>query len=289
MKIDGSIRIGLSTVDATWRTGGRAAPWRKRERFASENDEQARANYGEVAAALDRLLAAKPAGRRLFSPHLRIALADPHLQLAVIRFSQLPRSRKDIDLLVTQRFCRDHRIEPNAASFAYALQKEAHGEHHVMVCALNATLGSNISQLLHAHRLHADVFTAESIYTIRALPAALLRAPSLVLLLYDDYATIVFWSGPGIANHIGVFQQRDRSRREFLTALNARLERYATSHENSTHALAVDVLTCGEDQTEAAAFQNLPYAVRDLRREPALARIWPTNRPLWETIVEAGG
>ncbi len=289
MQVDCSIRIGLSAVDAVWRNGGPAASARHSERLPLGSDAQTWPDCAETGAALGRVLEAMPARRRRFSPHLRVMLADPLLQMAVLRFNQLPRARADVELLVTQRFCRDHRIEPGAVSIAYSVQGAAGGERHVMVCALNAALAGSLQQRLNARRLHADVMTTESMYAIRALAGVLSPAPSLLLLLYSDYATVILWAAPDTAGHIGVFQQHQRPRAEFLATLKTRLKRYAAAGGYQPDSVGVDVLACGDDPAEAEVFRDLPHPVRNLWRDAAAAAARPAARPAWELIAEAGG
>ncbi len=289
MEADCSIRIGLSAIDAVWRNGSPAGSLRRSEQLPLSADTQARPDGAETDAALGRLLEAMPGRHRLFSPHLRVMLADPCLQMAVLRFSQLPRARADVELLVTQRFCRDHRIESGAVTIAYSVQGAAGGERYVMVCALNAALAGSLQQSLNAHRLYADVITAESIYAVRALAGALSPAPSLLVLLYSDYATVILWAAPDTAGHIGVFQQHGRPRAEFLATLKTRLKRYAAASGHQPNSVAVDILSCGDDPVEAEVFRDLPHPVRDLWHDAATGTARPAGRPAWELIAEAGG
>jgi hypothetical protein len=280
MRVDGAIRIGLAAIEAVWR--GRSVPAGRRLIDRGTMADRS------LESALGGILDAAPR-RRFLSPHLRIVIADPHMQMAVIRFQQLPRSRSDLELLVTQRFCRDHRLEPSAATIAFAAQGEAQGGHHVLVCALNAALAKAVLQSFAARNVHPDIVAAESVFTIRALQSHLSGALSLLVLLYIDYATIVLWQAPDVIGHIGVFQQHDRPRPEFIGVLKTRIERYAALLSGERERPVVHILDCGDDASEAAAFHDLPYPVRDLRRDPAIAGILPSHQPAWTTIVEHGG
>ena len=289
MRVDGAIRVGLWAIDATWRGGSTSGAALNGHDIIAAQTAQPRQPIASVAIALGHVLDAAPRRGRFFSPHLRIMIADPYLQMAVIRFQQLPRSRGDLALLVTQRFCRDHRLEQGAATIAYAPQGEAQGERHVMVCALNAALAKTIAQSLTARDLHADIIAAESVFAIRALQTTLFAAPTLLLLLYGDYATIVLWRSPEVIGHVSVFQPHERSRSAFLETLRTRLERYGAVLARQQDQITVGVAEWSENSGEAHIFRDLPYPVRDIRREPALAGLWPSGPALWTAIAEQGG
>ena len=289
MRVDGAIRVGLWAIDAAWRGGSTSEAMVNGHDIIAAQAAQPRQPIASVAIALGKVLDAAPRRGRFFSPHLRIMIADPFVRMAVIRFQQLPRSRGDLELLVTQRFCRDHQLEQGEAAIAYAPQGEAQGERHVMVCALNTALANTILQSLAARDLHADIVAAESVFAIRALQNTLSAAPSLLLLLYADYATIALWRSSEVIGHIGVFQQHERSRSEFLDMLRTRLERYAAVMARQPVQITVGVVECGENSGEADIFRDLPYPVRDIRRGPALAGLWPPGPALWTAIAEQGG
>lgn len=284
-KGDGLIRIGTSAIDAVWRRGRLATPVRILERIAPTPIH----GYLAFDAALGRVLSSAPHRRLFFSPHLRIMLADPLLQMAVIRFNQLPRSRSDVELLVTQRFCRDHRAKPADIRIACSLQPDGQGERSVLVCAQNARLADAIQKSLAERKLHADIIAAESMFAIRALQSALSPAPSLLLLLHRDYATIILWTKPTVISHIGVFQQHDRTRAQFLSALKTRIERYAATVHADTDRLTIDLLTSTESGEEANVFGELPNQIRNLRHDPKTALHWSANTAMWEAIAEIGG
>ena len=65
-----------------------------------------------VAGTLDAVLGAILPKRQLTSPYVRVSLAGCHVMAAILPFVTLPKSAGDRSLLISQRFCREHRLEP---------------------------------------------------------------------------------------------------------------------------------------------------------------------------------
>lgn len=282
MRIEGAIRIDLDAVEISWRRGS-SARQRSAHRLPFEPSVPGAPPSPEaVGKALSRALDLAHKGRRFFSPRLGILLADAYTQMTVLRFDQLPRSRSDVNLLVLQRFCRQHRLAPSQTAISYTPQARTSSGEYVVICAMDAAICQAIQQSLRDRSLHADLIAGESVAILCAIQDLLSPPPSLLVLLYPDCATLVLRTEAGVIAHIAAFRRGDRSASAFARALSSRLERYAAAGGLTPEISAIDVIDRSGGIGMLSPLANLPYPVRDLSRHLAAAGAVGTG---WEMVL----
>lgn len=258
------VRIGLNQVSAVWldagsRPRGGKAPRKAADARAATVDLPDETPES-VARALDEALTAvapKP-GRMLFgfdlsrlaAPDVRVAIADPYLRSALMKFARLPKSGADRALLIGERFSREHRLEKAAFEVAASPVEISEEQQSLLCCAVPRRLIGFIRQQLAAHNLYADIIAPELHYGlqgpasggaggkasggVRALlggsraktPAADFAPAGGVMLIYPDYATLALRDETGALAHVASLRRGRQTTEEFTRRLNGRLHRY---------------------------------------------------------------
>lgn len=231
------IGLALDHVSVTWRSW-RGDTKEVRQPLSVPADGVAHPGPEENLAALDIALdKAVPAGR-LVSPRVEIALADPYFRTAIMHLAALPRRQGDRQLVVTQRFCREHRLEARSFSVAFAVLDAAARDKIVLVCAMPRNLGAGLVQLLAKHSLHADVIAPEFLDAL-AHAASAGAAPTVLVASQPRYATLLVLSRPGRLAHIATLRQGAATTEDLAERVNARLTRYASDTGGATTPVVV--------------------------------------------------
>lgn len=290
MGVDLSIRVGLDEVEVKWRRRRGNACAQKiagSERSASSLHDP-RAIGSALSAAL---LQTKP--RRIYlAPHIRVALADPYLRVAVLRFAQLPRSRADRKLLVTQRFCHDHNLRPAETAVCFDEWRAKGGEpQSVVASATEAALPGEISGSLARHGLYADVIAPESAFAVRYLRRWLSPPPRILLLIYPDYAAISIWTEDAAPRHGATLRVEALDGDGFAAKVMRRLQRYLSA-ETGGSDFALDVLDLTQNSSLSNAvlhgLASLSNRTRDLRTQMPHVKMARDDADLTRDLIMGG-
>jgi hypothetical protein len=193
------LRIGVSHVHGSWLPGssGRAAA--AMARFESDRPEPGQSLGEALSAVLDKILPQ----RRLMAPTVSVGLADSQLRTAVVIYPKLPKTQQDRALVIAQRFCRDHRLDP--ASFAVlgsALGRAKGGGEAVLCVAVPQALLAQISAPLAAKGLHPDVIAPDSMLSFAEIDTREIESPGILLMQRPDSSTILVWDQQRTIVHI---------------------------------------------------------------------------------------
>ena len=101
------LRISAGQVHGVWH-GPSWSGGRKTKAVAAFT---ASGSASTLGAAIEGVLAAILPTRRLTSPFVCVTLEGPLIMAAILPFTKLPKAREDRRLIISQRFCREHRLE----------------------------------------------------------------------------------------------------------------------------------------------------------------------------------
>ena len=220
-----------------------------------------------LSDALGSVLAAILPARRLTSPFVRITLDGPLIMAAILPFSKLPKSQADRRLVVSQRFCREHRLEPGKVEVIGSPLSAAKAANGRILClAVEQDVLRHINGALSARGLYADVIVPGFLFKFEQADCGALEKPGIALFGANGFNTILVWDGDGSLIHIMTIPQpRDAGARERMAG---RLWRYAqiVASANAPVALYLD----------RSPAQDLSQDLRGLRGLKLMA--WPAER-----------
>ena len=161
---------------------------------------------GGLAAAVSAVLGQILASRKLASPYVSIGLSGAYVRAAIMPFAKLPKAANDCALLISQRFCREHRIDP--ASFAVLgspLGPAKSGGEAVLCLAVPKALLTEIEAALAACGLYADVIAPDFMLRFAETGTCEAEAPGMVLMEDADGGTVLVWDEQGLVVHAASF------------------------------------------------------------------------------------
>jgi hypothetical protein len=307
------VRIGLEQVSAVWFDAGDRRPARKAVApLARETAPNVSQTAQSVAAAIDEALtaAAPNPGRMLFgfdlsrlgAVHVRVAIADPYLRSALMKFAKLPASGADRALLISERFSREHKLEKAVYEVAASLVEITETQQTLLCCAIPRRLIGAIREQLAAHNLHADFIAPELLFGLQGSEGQ--AGAGGVMLIYPDYATLALRNDAGAMVHMVTLRRGRQSPNEFVERLTTRLTRYSVLLRAEERPLTLDMLAdAGEPQEIAQALAHglahLPVTLVDGRRNPAgpqrtgvmaalkkmVGKTPPEPEPFWQAML----
>lgn len=181
------IRLGSTTVDARFHAG-RGAVQMQREPIDGEAADVA------LHALLGRLMR-RP---RFTSPHVCVSIAGPQVRAGVLRFDTLPRKSGDRALIVTQRFCREHKLDAKTTAVAFSVHRPAKSvAATVLACALPRSLVDSVTATLATHNLYGDVITSELSLALAALQPRHTALPGVLTVVAEQGCTMLLMGAGG--------------------------------------------------------------------------------------------
>jgi hypothetical protein len=318
------VRIGLQEVSAAWLDARDGTLLHSASADLSADGDAAR----NVSQALDRALSgyARKPGRvvfgfdldRLAAAHVRVALADPYLRVAIMKFAKLPRNADDRALLISERFCREHRLEKAAFEVAAGVL-EASENRQVLLCyAAPRPLIGAVRERLEAHDLYADLISPELLFglqgaadpggknlslrqwAVKALlgsraakaamgtkaarngPDRLTEGPGGLMLIHPGYATLALWPNGGVLAHVATLRRGEQAVGAFTDRLRRRLIRYAGTLNGDDALFALEVLADPGPPQELA--RSLAHQLSHLSVRLADARATAAE-PFWRAMM----
>jgi hypothetical protein len=188
---------------------------------------------------------------RLASPHVRVALAAAHASSGVLRLPAVPAKSSDRALVVTQRFCRDYKLDARTTAVAFSVHPLANGHYAILANASPRALIDGLANAAASHGLYCDEISTDLALALAALPR-LAAAPGVLVVRAADRCALLFLDAAvapvSVASLAGDASLEER--------LNSRIDRYAAQCGVDRAALLVHI----RDGATATALR-LPQAL----------------------------
>jgi hypothetical protein len=269
------LNIGATAVHGAWLPGlGGGRPARAvaplEDAFAGES--------GGISGALSSVLGQILPRRAVMAPYVRVGLASSHMQAAIMTFAKLPKSGKDRALLISQRFCRDFRFDPDSVTvLGSRLGSSKAGGEAVLCVALPAAVLAEIEAPLNESGLYASEISPDYMLRFAGTDTRKLEAPGIALMQLSGGGTILVWDKERTIVHVSSYtvgqNQEDGERR-----MVSRIVRYAA--------------TVGADGASVAVYVD--SQVLDMLAELSAARLhsvkllrWPEGHGPWSQEIAA--
>jgi hypothetical protein len=191
------------------------------------------------------------------------------MQAAIIAFAKLPKSGKDRSLLISQRFCRDFRLDPASVTVLGSLLGPTKAGGEAVLCvALAAAVLAEIEAPLAEFGLHASEISPDYMLRFAAADTRELEAPGIALMRYSGGGTILVWDKQKTLVHLSSYTL-GRDQEEAERRMSLRIVRYAATVGGDMAAVAVYVDGQGSDML----FELGASRLKLLR--------WPRGRGPW--------
>ncbi len=265
--------IGVSHVLGVWTTGRAKEPHAQAMApFDSEAREPGAGAAGAISAVLDQIVPS----RRLTSPYVSVGLAGAHVRAAILSFAKLPKAAGDRALLVSQRFCRECRLDPARFTvLGSPLGPSKSGGEAVLCLAVPRALLAEIEAGLAARGLHADTIAPDFMLRFAQTDTREVEAPGMVLMKGADGASVLVWDAQRTVVHVSSYAPAQDSE-EAERRMAARIYRYAriVGHETAPVAVYAD----GPDWDTLFHARGLSGSGMKFLRWPL--RSWPLGQPI---------
>ena len=220
------LRIGADRVYGLWQP----ASWSKaeaREAAAEYRSGGAAKDFNSLGEAINGVLRTILPMRTLTSPSVCVSLAGCHVTAAILTFAALPKSAADRRLLISQRFCREHRLEPDSVTVVGCPIRSGKTKEEKILClAAERGVLDETTRALAGRGLHPDVISPDYLMRFEEANRGELQSPGLALLEQCGSSTILVWDRQGTIMHIARVNSAapdDESNRRVV----ARIRRYA--------------------------------------------------------------
>jgi hypothetical protein len=250
------LRIGAGQVRGAWH-GARWSGGRKTEAVAAFTASGSAPTLGE---AIDSVLATILPARRLTSPFVCVTLEGPLIMAAILPFTKLPKARGDRRLIVSQRFCREHRIEPGKVEVIARPLARAMSERGRILClAMERHILLQIRNALEKRGLHADIITPAYLQKFEHVNIQTLEKPGIALFEEHGFRTILVWDAEGTIAHIANVRRPSRHDLEGQRRMATRIRRYAliVARLGAPVAVYIDASATGVTAPDLAHSKNL--------------------------------
>jgi hypothetical protein len=218
------IQIGARQVHGQWQAARWAGSAAATAAAEFSDDEMARSLRG----AIDQVLGAILPKRLFTSPFVRVSLAGPHVMAAILPFAKLPASAADRRLVITQRFCREHRLEPGSiAVTGYALNSSKTASAKILCFAVEQRLLDTINSALAAKGLYPDAVAPGYLLRLAEANGRGLEAPGIAMFEESDCYTILVWDEHGAIAHVATVGKGGGDDSGARQRVAARIGRYA--------------------------------------------------------------
>ncbi|WP_041787409.1 hypothetical protein [Rhodomicrobium vannielii] len=179
-----------------------------------------------MRSALDEVLDAIVPGRRITSPFVQVSLEGQRILSGIKRFTVLPKSASDRRLVISQRFCRDHRLEADAFDVMGSPLAGDESLKKILCLAVEKKTLQTIREAFAAKGLHADVIAPE--YLMRLEPhKESLERPGLAVFDEHGGTSIAVWDESGALVHLASIKALDPCDAVASGRMLNRLTRYA--------------------------------------------------------------
>jgi hypothetical protein len=265
------LEIGATEVEGLWQAA-RWAGGAKRQAAAAFSADAGPESGQAMRTAIDAVLGSILPERMLTSPFVRIALGGSHIMPAVLPFVTLPRPAADRDLIISQRFCREHRLDPQSvAVIGCPLGNGKSGNGKVLCLAVGRNTINGIKGALAGRGLYPDVIAPASLLRCQESGRGALEGPAVALLDERDSAAILVWDEHGTIVHIAAMALSGKDATGTAQRITARIRRYAlvAGAEGAPAAVYVDGRIGGEI---AAGLKRAGLKVRPWRAASAHGR-----------------
>ena len=227
-----------------------------------------------LGEAIDGVLAAIHPARRLTSPFVCVILEGAHIMTAILSFPKLPKAQGDRRLVVSQRFCREHRREPGKVEIiARPIDRTMSERGRVLCLAMERDILLQIRSALEKRGLHADVITPGYMQKFEQVNIHALEKPGIALFEEHGFTTILVWDGEGTIAHIATIRRPSRQDLEGQRRMATRIRRYAliVARRGAPAAVYIDasaggVIAPALTHSKSVKLLNWPGASQDFRR-----------------------
>jgi hypothetical protein len=221
------LEIGATQVEGLWQAP-RWAGGAKRQAAAAFSSGEGAESGQALRTAIDSVLGSILPERMLTSPFVRIALGGPHIMPAVLPFVTLPRPAADRNLIIFQRFCREHRLEPQSvAVIGCPLGNGKSGNGKVLCLAVERNTLNDIKSALAGRGLHPDVIAPAYLLRCQESGRGALEGPAVALLEERGAVAILVWDEHGTIVHIAAMALSGKDAIGTGQRITARIRRYA--------------------------------------------------------------
>ena len=177
-------------------------------------------------------------------------------------------------MLVSQRFCREHRLEPGKIEvIARPLDRTMSERGRILCLAMERDILLQIRSALEKRGLHADIITPGYLQKFEQVNIHALEKPGIALCEEHGFRTILVWDGEGTIAHIANLRRPSRHDLEGQRRMATRIRRYAliVARQGAPVAVYIDASATGvtaPDLTHSNSLKllNWPGERPDLRR-----------------------
>jgi hypothetical protein len=264
------IRIGAGQVHGVWH-GASWSGGQRTEAVAAFNTSGSAPTLGD---AMDSVLAAIVPERRLTSPFVCVSLEGSHVMAAILSFPKLPNAQRDRRLVVSQRFCREHRLDPAKVEvIARPINRSTNERGRILCLAMELDTLNQIRSALEKRGLHADVIAPDYFLKFEQVNGQALEKPGMALFEEHGFQSILVWDEEGTIAHIATVRRPSRHDLQGQRRMATRIRRYAhiVARQNAPVAIYIDGLAAGAIAPDLAyssglKILNWPGASSDFRR-----------------------
>jgi hypothetical protein len=201
---------------------------RKIEAAAEFSAVEPQENAPSLRGAIDAVLGTILPQWTLTSPFVRVSLAGSHVMAAILPFVKLPASAADRGLVITQRFCREHRLEPSSIAVIGCPQRNSKNVSPNILClAADRRLLGEIKSALTGRGLYPDVIGPEYLLSLAEAAGNELEMPAIAVFEQSGCNTILVWDKQGTIIHVATVGTAGEKDLEVQRRMAARIKRYA--------------------------------------------------------------
>ena len=267
------IRIGAGQVHGVWH----GASWSGGQSTEAASAFDTSGSPPTLGDAIDGVLAAILPERRLTSPFVCVTLEGSHIMAAILPFTKLPKAQGDRRLIISQRFCREHRLEPGKIEIIGSPLKGVRNESGRILClAVARDTLRQVRSALEKRGLHPDVLTPQYLLKFGQVASHALEKPGIALFEETSFRTILVWDEHSTIAHIATVRRPARHDLEGQRRMATRIRRYAriVARQDAPVAVYIDGLAAGAigpDLTYSSGLKvlNWPGVSSDFRRAAA--------------------
>jgi hypothetical protein len=171
---------------------------------------------------------------RLASPRVRVELAAAHASSGVLRLPAVPAKSSDRALIVTQRFCRDYKLDARTTAVAFSVHPLSDGHYAILANAAPRALIDGLAHAAASHGRYCDEISSDLALAFVELPRPA-AAPGVLVVSAVDRCTLLFLDAAGAPVSVASLA----SNASLAERLNDRIDRYAAQCGVERAALVV--------------------------------------------------
>ena len=217
------LRISAGQVHGAWH----GASWSGGQRTEAVAAFATSGSAPTLGEAIDGVFAAILPAMRLTSPFVCVTLEGPLIMAAILSFTKLPKAQGDRRLIISQRFCREHRLEPGKVEIIARPLIEPRMRAGAFSALRGADTLLQIRSALEKRGLHADIITPAYLQKFEHVNIHAIEKPGLALFEEHGFRTILVWDEEGTIAHIANIRRPSRHDLEGQRRMATRIRRYA--------------------------------------------------------------